>query len=203
MVPKHLHALQGQRSGPREGSVRNCRRVVKLQSLQETLHDGWAFLRDVILLQGILHYVKQPQVLFGSSFLTGNKAECFVVTFLTGNKAECFVITVVYVVLLTEVERCVRLVGRRNPRAWTLTRKQTQMLLIMFSSWTIMISVDRSIYKFTWIIFSFSYYHKLCGETKWRDKFYPLDIVCCLSHKKRPECSFLQESTKIGKDDLW
>ena len=99
----------------------NCRRVVKLQSLQETLYDGWVFLRDVILLQRILYYVKQPQVLFGSSFLTVNKQECFV-------------ITVVYVVLLTEVERCVRLVGRRNPRAWTLTRKQTQILLIMFSS---------------------------------------------------------------------
>ena len=28
-------------------------------------------------------------------------------------------------------------------------------------------------------------------------------IVCCLSHTKRPECSFLQESTKIGTDDLW
>ena len=28
-------------------------------------------------------------------------------------------------------------------------------------------------------------------------------IVCCLSHKKRPECSFLQESTKIGTYDLW
>ena len=59
----------------------NCRRVVKLQSLQETLYDGWVFLRDVILLQGILHYVKQPQVLFVSSFLTGNKPECFVVAF--------------------------------------------------------------------------------------------------------------------------
>ena len=52
----------------------NCRRVVKLQSLQETLHDGWVFLRDVVLLKGILHYVKQPQVLFGCLFLTGNKA---------------------------------------------------------------------------------------------------------------------------------
>ena len=27
-------------------------------------------------------------------------------------------------------------------------------------------------------------------------------IVCCLSHTNRPECSFLQESTKIGTDDL-
>ena len=27
-------------------------------------------------------------------------------------------------------------------------------------------------------------------------------IVCCLSHKNRPECSFLQEITKIATDDL-
>ena len=27
-------------------------------------------------------------------------------------------------------------------------------------------------------------------------------LVGCLSLKKRPECSFLQESTKIGTDDL-